>query len=251
MKPLVDKVRPTSGYARIVHILLNGILPVIVYALVRIDLVPLAFTLVLLSKWRMLAVKPRFWLAHIRTNSIDIIVSLSFLAFITATDAVSWQVLWTLLFMVWLVVIKPGTQTLVVGVQAIIGFSLGLIALFMVADRWPLLFLVAGTGIICYAAAHHFFDAFEEKYTRLLSFMWAWFGAGVAWVLGHWLLFYGNNLIAQPALLLVAMGYGLAALYYLDHYDRLTSSLTRQFVFIMVAITAIILTFSDWGDKIV
>jgi hypothetical protein len=36
----------------------------------------------------------------------------------------------------------------------------------------------------------------------------------------HWLLFYG--FLAQPTLLLTALGYGLAALYYLDHHDRLS-----------------------------
>ena len=251
MKPLVDKVRPAGGFSRIAHILLSGILPIIAYALIRIELAPLAFVLILLSKWRMLAVKPRFWLAHIRTNSVDIIVSLSFLVFITQTDVVWLQVLWTVLFIVWLTVIKPATQTLMIGLQALIGFSLGLTALYLVGDRWPLIMLVVGTGFICYSSAHHFFDAFEEKYTRLLSYVWAWFGASVAWVLGHWLLYYGDNLVAQPALLLTALGYGLAALYYLDHYDRLTSSIVRQFVFIMVAITAILITFSDWGDKIV
>ena len=69
------------------------------------------------------------------------------------------------------------------------------------------------------------------------------------WVLGHWLLFYG--IVAQPTLLLVILGYGLAALYYLDHFDKLSTVIRRQFVFIMIAVVVIVLTLSNWGDKIV
>jgi hypothetical protein len=68
-------------------------------------------------------------------------------------------------------------------------------------------------------------------------------------VLGHWLLFYG--VIAQPTILLLALGYGLAALYYLDHFDKLTASIQRQFIFVMMAIVFIVLVFSNWGNKIV
>ena len=69
------------------------------------------------------------------------------------------------------------------------------------------------------------------------------------WLLGHWLLFYG--LVAQPTVILSTIGYGLALLYYFDHSDKLNEALRRQFLFIMLAIVLIILSFSDWGDKVV
>ena len=75
-------------------------------------------------------------------------------------------------------------------------------------------------AIVCYLTARHFFDSFEEPYAKLLSYLWSFFAAALTLVLGHWLLFYGA--IAQPTLLLVAVGYGLAALYYLDHHDKLS-----------------------------
>jgi hypothetical protein len=103
--------------------------------------------------------------------------------------------------------------------------------------------------VICFLAARHFLDTFDEPYARMLAYMWGYFGAALAWVLGHWLLFYG--VISQVALLLSALGYGLAALYYLDHYDRLGRGTRRQIVFIMLAIVVVVLAFSDWGDKVV
>lgn len=251
MKPLLAKVRPVSGFARAAHLVLSVLLPIIVLVFVRIDFVPLAVTVILLSKWRMLAVKPRFWWAHIRTNSVDIITSLSFLVFMTQTFSFAWQISWTALFIVWLTVLKPRTSPFMMGLQAIVGFTLGLTALFLIGGEYPLIGLVVATGLIAYVCAHHLLDAFEETYTRLLSYTWAWFSASLVWVLGHWLLYYADGLISQPVLILMSIGYGLAALYYLDHTDRLTGVIGRQFVFIMTAITVIILTFSDWGDKIV
>lgn len=252
MKPLIAKVRPKRGFARVTHYILLGILPVIVFVLVRIDFTSMAAAVILLSKWRMLAVKPRFWPANTRANSVDILVGLAILVFMTQTDSQTWQLVWTGLYMIWLILIKPGTSTLMIGVQALIGFLSGLSALFIVGDSAPALVLVTATGLICYLCAHHFFDGFAEAYTRLLSYTWGFFGAALVWVLSHWLLYYpSTGSISQPMLLLVTIGYGLAAIYYLDHTDRLTNSVRNQFIFVMCAVTLIILRFSDWSDKII
>jgi len=110
---------------------------------------------------------------------------------------------------------------------------------------------VLATGAICYLSARHFFDSFDESYTKLLAYLWAYFGAALAWLLGHWLLFYAHGVISQPTLILSIIGYGLAAMYYFDHSERLNTTLRRQFIFIIVAIMFVVLTFSDWGDKVV
>jgi hypothetical protein len=105
------------------------------------------------------------------------------------------------------------------------------------------------TGLICFLAARHFFDTFDEPYAKMLAYVWGYFAAALAWLLSHWLLFYRG--VSQPALLLSTLGYGLAVLYYLDHHDRLSKGVRRQFIFIMLAIVLVVLAFSDWGDKVV
>jgi hypothetical protein len=252
MKPLIAKVRPVSGFSWFLHILLLSLLPIILFVLVRMDFATLAVLIVILSKWRMFAVKPRFWPANIRANSVDIIAGLSILVFMVETNSQAWQLGWTALYIIWLTVIKPSSQTFMIGVQALVSFLWGLGALFLIGDEASALYLVAGTGAICYLVAHHFFDAFEEAYSRLLAYLWAFFGAGLVWVLSHWLLYYpSTGVVSQAMLILVTIGYGLAAIYYLDHTERLSKTVRNQFVFIMIAITAIILIFSDWGDKII
>jgi hypothetical protein len=211
--------------------------------------IKLAYAVVLLSKWRMFAVRPRFWPAIIRANSIDIIVGLSVVLFMTHADSQWLQVLWAIAYAVWLVAIKPRSSMLMTALQAGIGQLFGLMAVYLAWGGSPLYALVLGTGVVCTLAARHFFDTFDEPYAKLLSYMWGYFGAALAWLLGHWLLFYG--IVAQPTLILTVIGYGLAGLYYFDHTEKLSLMLRRQFIFIMLAIILIILTFSDWGDKVV
>jgi hypothetical protein len=249
MKPLIAKIKPASGFSRVAYLVINILLPLVVYILVRMDFVLLAGAAIVLSKWRMFAVRPRFWPAHIRANAVDIIVSMSLLLFMVNSGSQLVQLVWVAVYVGWQVVLKPASDSLMISVQALVGLLFGLMAIFVGWGDGPLFGLVLLTGTICYLSARHFFDSFDEPYAKLLSYVWGYFGAALTWVLGHWLLFYG--LVAQPVLLLLAIGYGLAALYYLDHYDRLTKALRRQFVFIMIAIVLIVVIFSDWGDKIV
>lgn len=252
MKPFISKVRPAAGFSRFAHVGLVGLMPILVLSLVYLELAWLALVIILLSKWRIFAVKPRFWWANVRANGVDIMVSLASLTFLLQTDSFVWRLIWTSAHIIWLIAIRPHSGSLMVGVQALVGFLFGLGALFLLGDQATALVLVLATGTVCYLAAHHFFDAFDERYTRTLSFFWAFFGAALVWVLSHWLIYYPTNgVVSQPMLLLLTIGYGLATLYYLDHTQRLTVLMRNQFIFIMVAITVLILVFSDWSDKIV
>ena len=231
------------------HLVLLVILPVAVFILVRLNFVPLAILMVIMSKWRMFAVRPRFWAANIRANAIDLMVGLSVVLFMTHSGSMLFQFIWAALYAVWLIAIKPASGILMVTVQAFIGQLAALMALYLAWGSGPVWGLTLLTGLICFLSARHFFDVFEEPYARLLSYVWGYFGAALAWLLSHWLLYY--HVVAQPTLLLTALGYGIATLYYLDHQDRLTDGLRRQFVFIMLAVVIVVLVFSDWGDKVV
>lgn len=249
MKQLISKIKPASGFSSVIYITLNILLPFVVFVLVRTGFVTLALAIILLSKWRMLAVRIRFWPANVRANSVDIMVSVSLLLFMANTANQFVQLLWVFLYIIWLVLIKPASGGVMIPVQALIGMTCALMALFSSWGDAKLIVLVGMTGLICYLSARHFFDSFDEPFARLLSYLWGYFGAAVVWVLGHWLLYY--SVVAQPVLLLIAIGFALAALYYLDHHDRLSGGVQKQITFILIAIIAVVLIFSDWGDKII
>ena len=244
-KPQIKK--PTGGYASFVHIILTAILPLLVFVFVRLGFGWIAILLVLLSKWRMFSVKARHWAANIRANAVDIFVGLSFVTFMVSTDVMSLQLFWAALYAVWLLLIKPQSTVLWIGVQSLLAQMLALIAVFYYYSESSTMVLVLLTWVICYLCARHFLTAFDESMSRATSYAWAFFAASIAWLSGHWLIFYGA--IAQPALLLSVLSYGLAAMYYLEHTDRLTKNIRRQFIAVMFMVVIFLIVFSEWSDK--
>jgi hypothetical protein len=250
MRPLFNKLKPSRGFAHVFYLAYNILLPILVFTLVRSNFVSVAVALVLLSKWRMFAVRPRFWIANIRANAVDIIIGLSVVALMGGTD-MSWtRLAYAFGWGLWLIFIKPQTELFGVSMQAIFGEVVGLTAVFSAWDHASLLVLVTAVGLICFFSAHHFFYGFVEEHRRLLAYVWGYFGAALTWILGHWLIYY-YSVVAQPTLILSAMSFGMATLYYLDHMDRLSKPIRRQIVFILITVIFVILAFSDWGNKII
>lgn len=244
-----NKIKPARGFSHLAYLALKVLLPLLAFILVRINFVPLAILLILLSKWRMFAVRPRYWLANIVSNGIDVLVAVAFVLFMASTSVQWWQVLWAVLYAGWLVWLKPRNDVLSVSAQAMVGQLLGLAVFYLKFGDTPLPALVAGTWAIAYLAARHFLTSFEEPHTSLISHVWGYFAAALAFVLGHWLLFYGS--VAQIIVILTVIGYSLAALYYLDAADRLSRLVRRQLLAVMCAILLIVIVLSNWTGSTV
>lgn len=243
MKPLVTKLKPARGVSTLLHFSLLFAFPIILFVLVRLEnFTPLAFMLIGLSKWRMFAVRPRFWPANIRANAIDIIVGIAVLIFMLKTPSASWQFGWAMAYAAWLIFLKPGSSLIFTSLQAAVGFVAGLMAVYIAWGGAPLYVLVLATGTVCFVAARHFFDSFDEPYARLLSYLWGYFGAALMWLLGHMLIVYPRQgYVAQPVLFLSVLGVGLAASYYLDHFDRFAGYVKRQMLFMSSGIIILLL----------
>lgn len=245
----IDRVRlkPKKGYAHVLHLLITGLIPALAYVLIRIHFIQLAVVVILLSKWRMLAVKPRFWPANIRANAVDLIIGLSTVVFMTHTNNNSLQLLFTLLFILWQVWLKPSRGVVGVTLQALAGQMYGLTALFIGWPDSPAVVLILGSWAVCYLVARHYFTSYDEPYAPLYSHTWGYFAAALLWLSSHWLIFY--SVVAQPALLLTAIGFGLGSLYYLHESDKLSVFYRREIVIMILFVILIVLVASDWGDK--
>src|SRR4051794_37136177 len=147
---LPSRIKPTKGFSHLFHVALLVMLPLLAYILVRIDFVGLAILLIFLSKWRMFAVRPRYWQANLVANGVDITVAVAMVLFMANTSVVWWQLFWATLYGLWLVVLKPRSDVLSVSAQAMLGQLLGLLVLYLKFGDSSLLLLVAGTWLITY-----------------------------------------------------------------------------------------------------
>lgn len=200
MRRAVERIKPASGFSKIIHWALVVILPLLALVFVRWSILPLAYGVVILSKWRMFAVRPRHWPANVRVNAVDIIAGLSFVVFMAQSPSTAWQIVWLVVYEVWLVFIKPRSKIFWTSVQAALAQFGGLTAMYLLWGRSSLVILVVFSWIICYLCARHFFSSYDEPLGSMMSHIWGYMAAALTWVLGHWLLYYG--FLAQPVLII-------------------------------------------------
>ncbi|HRQ87109.1 MAG TPA: hypothetical protein PLY16_03280, partial [Candidatus Saccharibacteria bacterium] len=144
-------VRRRSFLSEILYAGLNIALAVAILLVIRYtDSVVMAMGLMLLSKWRTLAVRPRYWLANIRANLVDVIVGISIVAHLVAingapmldSDKLIIMAITTILYIVWLLVIKPRSSRAFIAIQSGVAVLLGVSALFVVSAGWPVSIVV-------------------------------------------------------------------------------------------------------------
>lgn len=189
--------RRKSLFSETIYILLNVALGVGVLAVVwAVDSPILAFLLVLISKWRVLAVRPRYWFAHIQANMVDFIVSISFVVLLYAAGAatngatIATQIVLTVLYILWLLVLKPRSRRSLVAVQACVAIFTGTAALYMSAYEWPSSLVVITMWVIGYSAARHVLAAHSEEQLSIMSFIWGLLFAELGWLVFHWTIAY-------------------------------------------------------------
>lgn len=237
--------------SEIVYYAFNAALPVVLLVLVRgFDPPYLAIALVLLSKWRIFALRPRFWWPNIKANMVDVLVGLSVvgLLYLASTDFVL-QIIIALLYGVWLVAIKPRSSMKGIMLQAGIAQFAALTVVFHFSTVWNELFIVAACWAIGYFAARHVVSNYEEPNVELWSAVWGLMSAEIGWLLFHWTVAYNLGmpiLVPQVALVMLVLGFSAARLYGLQQAEKLNTSAIRGTALFTAALIAIILLFSPW-----
>ena len=190
-------VKRRSLLSESIYILLNLALAGAVLGAVLATGTPwLALGLVLLSKWRVLAVRPRYWFAHIEANMVDLIVSIGLvLVMFTvgqsgAQGATAVQVIIALLYALWLLLLKPRSRRVYVVAQAAVAVVVGSMALAAISYEWPSSVFVIVMWVIGFASARHVLSAYSDESLRLLSLVWAFVFAEIGWLCYHWTIAY-------------------------------------------------------------
>ncbi len=216
---LLRVVRRRSLLSEVIYILLNIALATAVLILTVSTGTPwLAITLVLLSKWRILAVRPRYWFAHIEANVVDIIVSvgvvlLIYLAGQTPGDnSLAIQIGLSVLYASWLLLLKPRSKRSYVAVQAAVAMVVGSMALESFSYEWPSSLVVLVLWVIGYSCARHVLVSHSDSDARFLSLAWGFVFAEIGWLTYHWTIAYslpyaGMVQLPQATLLLLGISF--------------------------------------------
>ena len=142
--------------------------------------------IVLLGKWRIFAVRPHYWAANIMANMVDIIVSLSYIVFLFVAGNWWVQVGLTVLYIAWLLLLKPQSKRMYVLWQALVAIVFGVGALMQISYDWIATAVVIGMWLIGFIAARHALTAYKEPHAPLYSLVWGLVLAELGWIFYHW-----------------------------------------------------------------
>ncbi len=249
MRRVKDSLRPTV-WGNLWHLVLNVAVPVSVLSLVRKDLIVLAILVVVASKWQVVAVQPRHWLANFRANSVDFVANLSFLVFYAKAEHVPTLVLWLLLHIGWLLWLKPKSGEIYVGIQSGVAQFIGMTALMWLSDNLNEAVLVLLAWFIASTAARHFLASYEEPLIRVISFMWGLLVAQMAFIMNRWLNIYAISqdiIFPQLAVIISAISYVLGVLYYLEKSQKLRRVHVRSYILAGCVILIFVIVSSGWN----
>lgn len=207
--------RRRSLWSEVIYILLNLLLALALLEVVMATGSPIpAFGLVLLSKWRVLAVRPRYWFANLQTNMVDVIVSLSLVALLhAASGAFIAQMVITALYAAWLLGLKPRSKRSLVVAQAGVGVFVGITALVTVSYSWYASAVVIGFWLVGYSTARHVLSAYNhEAHLSFFSLLWGLVIAEIGWLTYHWTIAYdligtGDIKLPQTALIIMCLSF--------------------------------------------
>lgn len=256
----MDLIKSVSRRSRIsdtLYTVLNISFALVLWVTITVFNQPyLAFGLVLLSKWRIFAVRPRFWFANLQTNIVDVLVGLSYATFVwlsiggdqASTTVVSgqpnpWiiQAILTLLYIAWLLVIKPRSSRRFVLLQAGISQFVALTAFFSVAYNFDVVWTVAVGWLIGYACARHVLDDAHETETTLLSLVWGVFVAELSWLAYHWTIGYGLSarlMLAQISIIVAIISFLAMQMYTANSQNAMErgASIKGSLIFTIIVI---------------
>jgi hypothetical protein len=245
-----NKVNRTR-VSELVYIFFTASLPIAILFLVRLDPPYLAFALVVLSKWRIFALRPRYWWANIKANAVDLVVGLSAVSLIyLSLPLLGLQIFLAFIYAIWLLVLKPRSGVHGIMLQAGIAQFVGLVALFHFSVVLNEALVLIGCWLIGYVAARHMISDHEEDHTEMLSAIWGLFMAEIGWLTYRWTSVYNLSLplkIPQVALLGMVIGFCAARMYHANKSDAgLDRSLLKGTVVFGAALLIVILVFSPW-----
>lgn len=163
--------------------------------------------LVLVSKWRMFMVHPRYWFFNFKSNLVDLIVGFSFilLAYLIGTTLAPAHLLLTVAYVAWLIFIKPRSSAEATILQALVAVFLGGSVAALIAATVNPIVICFLCFIVGYGASRHVIIQSGDREYSLIVLTYGLFFAEIAWLSHAWLIIYtfGDTGIRIPQLAII------------------------------------------------
>lgn len=260
-------VKRRSFLSEFVYVVLNIGLAVALMVIIRItNSLLLAFALVMLSKWRVLAVRPRFWVANIQANLVNIIVSASLAVLLYSINIISGgsftglltQSVLVVMYIIWLLFIKPRSKRKYIAIQAGVALFLGTAAIYSMSYDWIATPVVLLVWLVGYASARHVLNSYDEDYILVLSLSWGLVMAEIGWLAYHWTIAYrmpilNSILIPQASIIMLLLSFLACKSYdsYFHNQKIRTNDIILPLIFSLGIIAALVILFNSINTGIV
>lgn len=189
--------------SNLVHIFLNILLGLGAVLITVFSGSPLlGILLVLMSKWRVFAVRSRYLLLNLKSNLVDIIVGISvvLLSYYSGTALLPVHFILMAFYTIWLLIIKPRSSESAALVQSLVAVFLGVTTGTFLAANTSSVVAVLVAFLVGYAASRHVLVQINDKNFILTTLVCGMIFAEVAWLGDSWSIVYtfGNSGIRLP-----------------------------------------------------
>ena len=176
-----------------VHVLLNILLGIGSVLITVFSGSPLlGVLLVLVSKWRVFAVRSRYLMLNIKSNLVDLIVGLSIvvLAYYAGSSLAPVHFILMGIYVVWLTIIKPMSSEAANLTQSLFAAFLGVsAATFLTAGTDPVVDVLL-VFLVGYAASRYVLAQTNSKDFTLTTLVCGLVFAEIAWLCNTWSIVY-------------------------------------------------------------
>ncbi|MBR2725484.1 hypothetical protein IKE97_02510 [Candidatus Saccharibacteria bacterium] len=191
-----------------VHVFLNILLGVMAIIVTVLSNSPaLGLVLVLVSKWRIFAVRARYFILNFQANLVDLIVGISvvLLAYSAGPAFLPVDFILMIFYCCWLLIIKPMSSETATLAQSLIAVFLGMSAAAILAANLDSIVIVLVAFCIGYAVSRHVLIQSDDKNYLLTTLICGLVFAEIAWLCHSWAIIYtfGASGIKIPQLAII------------------------------------------------
>ena len=195
--------------SNMVHVFLNLLLGIGAVLITVLSNSPiLGIILVLVSKWRIFAVRARYFTLNLKSNLVDLIVGISvvLLAYYAGPSFLPVDFILMIFYSIWLLFIKPLSSETANLVQSLIAVFLGMSASTIMCANLNSVFIVILAFLIGYSASRHVLAQSDDKDFTLTTLVCGLIFAEIAWLCHSWAIVYtfGPTGIHIPQLAIIS-----------------------------------------------